>query len=287
MTSSEEERTFPSHFGGAEERDLPRSAPGKLNVLVTNDDGVDSPGLWTLVEAVAPVADALYVVAPSDNQTAVGAGLTLRRELHWEQMESPVAGADAWHLDGTPADCVIIALRQIVKHHIDLVVSGINQGANMGNDILSSGTVGGALQAHFRGITSVAFSQVMEHGNEIDWAPARRIAATICRAEAERELPSSVFLNVNIPRSPYDELAGILVTRVGRSGFMQLAERTRQSGVIDKQVSIGHTNPALPPGTDVWAVAQNFVSVSPLQSNMTDHRLIDTLGTTLNKAFRE
>src|SRR5690606_34653091 len=151
-------------FGGAEERDLPRSQPGRLNVLVTNDDGVDSPGLWTLVRAVQPVAENLYVVAPKENQSAVGASLTLRRELHWERMAAPVAGVNAWHLDGTPADCVIIALRQIVEHHIDLVVSGVNQGANLGNDVLASGTVGGALQGHFRGITAAAFSLLMEPG---------------------------------------------------------------------------------------------------------------------------
>lgn len=257
------------------------------NVLVTNDDGIDSPGLWALVRAAKPIADHLYVVAPRVNQSGVGAGITIRQELQWERIDDPpVEGVEAWTVSGTPGDCVMIALREIVQHWITLVVSGINQGANLGNDILASGTVGGALQGHFRGITSAAFSLLMRPGDEVDWSTAERVAAMICRAEAEGQLPESVFLNVNIPPVRFEELSGVLVTRMGRFGYMRLVETSATTGVVERVID-EHTNPDTPPGTDIWAIAHNYVSVSPLQANLTDHRLIDLLGEQLNAAFRE
>jgi len=263
----------------------PRSSEGRLNFLVTNDDGIDSPGLWALVRACKPVADHIYVVAPKTNQSAVGAGQTLHRELHWERMEDPpVEGVEAWHVDGKPADCVNVAMKSIVNHWIDLVVSGVNQGANMGRDTMASGTVGGALQGHFRGITSAAFSLAMRPGEEVNWGPTERVAAAICKAEANGELPDSVFLNVNIPLAPYEELAGVLVTRVGRSGVMALVQRSGNSGIVERPHELT-TDPDIPPGTDVWALAHNYVSVSPLQSNLTDHGLMDELGQQLTRAF--
>ncbi len=262
-----------------------RSAPGRRNFLVTNDDGIDSPGLWALARACKPVADHVYVVAPKTNQSAVGASMTMRRELHWEQVKyPPVDGVEAWHVDGTPADCVNVALKSIVRHWVDIVVSGVNQGANVGRDTLASGTVGGALHGHFRGVTAAAFSLSVEPGKDVDWGPTERVAAAICKAEANDELPASVFLNVNIPLVPYEELAGVLVTRVGRSGIMELANRSEHSGILERTAQLT-TDPKTPPGTDIWALAHGYVSVSPLQSNLTDHGLMDALGQQLTMAF--
>ncbi|HET7737865.1 MAG TPA: 5'/3'-nucleotidase SurE [Tepidiformaceae bacterium] len=257
-----------------------------MKILVTNDDGIESAGLWALVRAVAPFGD-VTVVAPSENQSAVGAGLTLRRELKWEQFESPVEGVDAWHVNGTPGDCVIIAMRSIITSWVDLVVSGVNTGANLGNDILASGTVGGALQGHFRDINSIAFSQTMEDMNapDFDWSTAERVAGLVVRTVTDG-IPGPFFLNVNVPACEYEALSGILVTRMGRHGFMKLAERSGQSGVLEKEVD-PHLNPDTPPGTDIWAITHNYVSVSPLQANLTDHRLIDALGSKLNAALQE
>jgi len=260
------------------------------SILVTNDDGIDAPGLWALVRAVAPIADELHVVAPSANQSAVGAGFTLRRELHWERVAEPrVPGVDAWHVDGTPADCVMVALDKVIEGEVDMVVSGVNFGANVGQDVLASGTVGGALGGHLRGKVAVAFSQVVGDINashdDIDWSTAERVAAMICRAEVEGSLPASLFLNVNIPRIPFEELAGVLVTRMGRVGYVRVMELTGNRTMLERDVDL-NTHPETPPGTDVWALAHGYVSVSPLQSNLTDHRLIDPLGQKLNEAFR-
>jgi 5'-nucleotidase len=264
---------------GADNRGVTR------NILVTNDDGIDSPGLWALVRAVAPLGENVYVIAPTVNQSAVGAGITLRRELHWERYTGEqTAGVEAWHVNGTPADCVLVGMSKIVEHDIHWIVSGVNQGANVGNDILASGTVGGALQGHFMGLTSMAFSQTTRDDEETDWDCAERIAGLLARAAATGELPESVFLNVNIPNCTYDELAGVLVTRMGRHGYLHLKEAFENAGVIEREVDLV-TNPDTPPGTDIWALANRFVSVSPLQSNLTDHRLLDALSERLNAAF--
>ncbi len=255
-------------------------------ILVTNDDGIDCAGLWALVRAVAPLGE-VWVVAPTENQSAVGAGITLRRELRWERYaEPPVAGVEAWHVNGTPGDCVMIAEREIVQD-FDLVVSGVNQGANVGQDVLASGTVGGALQGHLREITSIAVSQAVrsfEHLDEVDWGTAERVAALVAQAAIGEDARGPMFLNVNIPVLPFEKLAGVLVTRMGRHGFLKLAEIRGQSAVVEREYDI-HTHPDTPPGTDIWALASGYVSVSPLQANLTDHRLIDMLGDRLNAAF--
>lgn len=254
--------------------------------LVTNDDGIDSAGLWALVRAVVPHATRVVVVAPKENQSAVGASFTLRRELQWVRLDDPpVAGVEAWHVDGTPADCVMVALDKIITDGVDLVVSGINRGANLGNDVMASGTVGGALAGHWRGKAAFAFSQAVE-AIEIDpdWSKAERVASGICRAQTEEGLPDGVFLNVNVPVCAYEEIAGVLVTRMGRHGYLKLKQLGGNSGLLEREYDL-HTHPDIPPGTDIWALLHNYVSVTPIQPNLTDHRLIDVLGHTLNAAF--
>lgn len=254
--------------------------------LVTNDDGYESPGLWALARAVAEFAEEVTVVAPLLNQSAVSSGFTLRRELKWERIADPPApGVEAWHVDGTPADCVMVACQKLVPSDIDLVVSGVNSGANVGNDILASGTVGGALAGSFRGMAAIAVSLAMSEGEDPHWESAGRVASLMIRAYAEGELPGPLLLNVNVPNIAYEDLNGVLVTRMGRAGFVRLEQVARDRAVIEKDTSF-HTNPDTPPGTDLWALANDFVSVTPLQANLTDHRLIDMLSGRLNAAFR-
>lgn len=255
-------------------------------VLVTNDDGYESPGLWALVRAVCPFAKNVTVVAPFINQSAVGAGFTLRRQLSWERVaEVPEPNVEAWHVDGTPADCIIIGTTKLIDEPVDFVVSGVNAGANIGNDILASGTVGGALAAHWRGMAAMAVSLAIQENEDPRWDTAEKIANIICRAQAERQLPDPIFLNVNVPSIPYEDLAGVLVTRMGPVGFVKMEDAPGNSIVLERDYD-SHTNPLSPPGTDVWALAHSYVSVSPLQANLTDHRSVDILGTRLNSAFR-
>jgi 5'-nucleotidase len=156
----------------------------------------------------------------------------------------------------------------------------------VGQDVLASGTVGGALAAHLRGKLAVAFSQAMPSPtSEWDWGGAERVAGHICEAEANGLLPPNIFLNVNTPSCEWDEIAGVLVTRMGAHGYVRLLDTSEKSGVLERRFDI-HTNPDAPPGTDLWALAHRYISVSPLQSNLTDHRLIDILSQRLNAAFQ-
>ncbi len=259
-----------------------------LNVLVTNDDGIDSPGLHALARACSGIDGHVYVIAPAENQSAVGASITLRRELHWEaKADFPVAAVEAWHVTGTPADCVMVGLRKIVKHRIGLVLSGINQGANVGNDVLASGTVGGALHGHFRMLTSIAFSRLMddarEEGGDVDWSAAEGVARQVIAGVLDGTVRSGQFLNVNIPAVPAEQIAGTLVTRMGRRGFIDLQQVRNDAAVAERTQETLHTNPNTPPGTDVWALAHDYVSITPLQSNLTDHSSLDELSERLNR----
>lgn len=266
-------------------------------ILISNDDGYESPGLWALVRACASLDCEVTVVAPSRNQSAVGGSLTLRQDLTWTRIKNPpVPAVEAWHVDGSPASAVIVGLDGVLTEAPDLLISGINRGANMGNDLTASGTVGAALQGHFRGITALAISYAMPPRAEVDWDAAERVATIICREEIEGRLPRSVFLNVNIPLVPFEEIRGVLVTRAARRGYFHLEVKSEASGQRrDPLQGLGEltrrpftpTPVDPPPGTDFWAVMHQYVSVSPLQANFTDHHVIDALGERLNAAWSE
>lgn len=256
-------------------------------VLVTNDDGIESDGLWALVRAVLLSTSSVVVVAPEVNQSAVGSGFTLRRELAWNRFEYPeLPQVEAWTVDGTPADCIAIAMDKLVDEDaISLAVSGINQGANVGQDVLASGTVGGAMAAHSRGKPAIAFSLAMDAPSpDRDWSAAERVAADVIEAQLGGKLPPALLLNVNVPHHPYEKLAGILATRMGRHGYVRLRERGDHSATLERQYDV-HTDPATAPGTDIWALSQGYVSVSPLHSNLTNHQLVDMVAERLNATF--
>lgn len=256
-------------------------------VLVTNDDGIQSAGLWALTRAAASVAGRVVVVAPLENQSAVGSGFTLRRELVWKRHEGEgLPGVEAWTVDGTPADCIAIAMDKLIdEEDVSLIVSGINQGANVGQDILASGTVGGAMAGHWRGKAAIAFSLAMDQpADDRDWSAAEKVAADIIRAQVDGQLPPDLLLNVNVPHQPYEEISGILATRMGRHGYVRLHDRGEHAAILERQYDV-HTDPVTAPGTDIWALANGYVSVSPLHSNLTDHQLVDRVAERLNATF--
>src|SRR3954451_1564587 len=161
-------------------------------ILVTNDDGVRSDGIHALAEAVRRLGD-VTIVAPNVEASAIGHALTLRRPLRMEQI-----GEGIYEVDGTPTDCVNIALTQLFDGHIDLVVSGINKGYNIGDDITYSGTVAGAMEAALLGIPGIAVS--LEGAAEYDFSFAAQAALTVATALLRRPLGGRAFLNVNVPR---------------------------------------------------------------------------------------
>ncbi len=232
-----------------------------MKILVSNDDGYLAPGLAALANALAPIAD-ITVVAPDSNRSGSSNSLTLDRPLSVFQ-----AANGFYFVNGTPSDCVHIALTGVLTERPDLVVSGINQGQNMGDDTLYSGTVAAATEGYLFGIPAIAFSQVEKGWKEID--AAARVAREVVLRRFD-SLPKPYLLNVNIPNLPYEKLGGIVPTRLGKRHESESVIRMRDPH--DREIFwIGPAGAARDAGegTDFHAVASGKVSITPLQMDLT------------------
>ncbi|MCX8004969.1 MAG: 5'/3'-nucleotidase SurE [Burkholderiaceae bacterium] len=233
-----------------------------MRILVSNDDGYLAPGLAALVEAVRPFGE-VFVIAPEQNHSGASNSLTLNRPLTVNR------GANGFlFVNGTPTDCVHIALTGLLAQRPDLVVSGINDGQNMGDDTIYSGTVAAAMEGFVLGIPSIAFSLVEKGYRHLDAAAA--VAAEIVGRISRAPLPEPCLLNVNIPNLPRGELRGIVATRLGKRHPSEPVIRA-QSPRGDTIYWIGPSGPAKDAGegTDFFATAQGYVSVTPLQIDLT------------------
>ena len=240
-----------------------------MRILISNDDGYLAPGINALAEALAAVAD-IVVVAPDSNRSGASNSLSLDRPLSVQQ-----AANGFYFVNGTPTDCVHVALTGMLDYRPDLVVSGINNGPNMGDDTLYSGTVAAATEGYLFGIPAIAFSQA-EHGwTHLD--AAARIARDIVLRRFD-ELASPWLLNVNIPNLPYEQLGAVTATRLGRRHQAEpviraLDPRGREIFWIGPP---GATRDA-GEGTDFHATAQGLVSVTPLQVDLTHKTQLEQL----------
>jgi 5'-nucleotidase len=252
----------------------------KKQILVTNDDGVNSPGLLALVQEMRKLAQ-VRVLAPDRNWSGGGHVKTLDRALRVKEVRL-ADGSQAFASDGAPSDCVALATLGYFKEPIDLVVSGINTGANLGHDVTYSGTVTAAMEAVIAGIPGVAVSleTVDGHLGEIDFGPAARAASRIVRQVLENGLAHEVLLNVNVPFLPEEQIRGIVLTRQGlRVYHSRLDERVDPRN--KSYYWIGGDAPTGVPerGTDVGALAEGFVSITPLQLDLTAYRVLTDLNT--------
>jgi 5'-nucleotidase len=240
------------------------------NILVTNDDGIDSPGLWKLAGVMAEIGRVL-VVAPAGEASGSGTMVTTRRDLHVQPVPERIPGVRGYQVDGTPADCVLVGLRQLKDGWISVVAAGINPGANMGADLFLSGTCGAALIGAFRHLTSFAISLAEELTNDgkLDphWATGEAAARMLARGIQDGSIPEDCFLNVNVPAVPPEELRGVAVTRAAPGGFAHLKEKVdAATGRLERQI-VADTRHAHP-GTDIRAVLDGYVSISPLDTAM-------------------
>ncbi|MDP1742945.1 MAG: 5'/3'-nucleotidase SurE [Polaromonas sp.] len=244
-----------------------------MKILICNDDGYQASGIIALYEALKDIAD-VEVVAPEQNNSAKSNALTLHSPMYVQ-----TAANGFRYINGTPADCVHIALTGLLGYRPDLVVSGINNGANMGDDTIYSGTVGAAMEGYLFGIPSIAFSQTEKGWGHIDVAGRRArdlVQQLIPSLEkiAEGALPTVApwLLNVNIPNLPDQQLQGYKVCRLGRR---HAAERVimQTSPRGETMYWIGGAGPAKEEGegTDFHATQQRFISITPLQVDLTDH----------------
>ncbi len=241
-----------------------------MKILVSNDDGYMARGINALAEALSEIADVM-VMAPDRNHSGASNSLTLHSPLRVHQ-----AGEDRYFVNGTPSDCVHLALSGYLSDDPDIVVSGVNHGANLGDDVIYSGTVAAAMEGRFLGLPAIAVSLVGRHGKHFD--TAARVACDLVKRLQSNPLTDDVILNVNVPDLPFDELAGVEVTRLGF--------RHRSEPLVEEQDPRGRTiywiGPAGPgqdagPGTDFEAVERGAVAVTPLKVDLTRHESLTRL----------
>jgi 5'-nucleotidase len=231
-----------------------------LRILVTNDDGYRSDGIRVLAEALKPLG-AVTIVAPVDEKSAIGHALTLRHPLRLEPITDGVFG-----VDGTPTDCVNIAITQVFKSLPDLVVSGINKGYNLGDDVTYSGTVSGALEGALLGVPSIAVSLRSTRG-DYDFGYAAQSAAVLADAMLKRPLPARTFLNINVPKG---RPKGYRVTvQAKRNHITSVAERQDPKGRSYYWIEEGQNEWEPHDRSDYQAVRDGYVSVTPLQPDLT------------------
>jgi 5'-nucleotidase len=250
------------------------------HILVTNDDGVNAPGLFALVHEMRKLGK-VSVLAPDRNWSGGGHVKTLDRALRVKEV-SLADGTPAFASDGAPSDCVSLAMLGYFKEPVDIVVSGINAGANLGHDVTYSGTVTAAMEAVIAGVPGVAVSleTVDEYIGEIDYGPAARAAARVVRQVIENGLAHEILLNVNVPFLADDKIRGVVLTRQGlRVYHSRLDERIDPRHKLYYWIG-GDAPTGLPErGTDVGALAEGFISVTPLQLDLTAYRALTDLNT--------
>ena len=248
------------------------------HILVTNDDGVLAPGLLALAQEMRRFGN-VTILAPDRNWSGGGHVKTLDRALRVKEV-SLADGTQAFASDGAPSDCVALAILGYFKEPIDLVVSGINAGANLGHDVTYSGTVTAAMEAVIAGVPGVAVSleTIDRYIGIIDYGPAARVAGTIVREVFANRLSQNMLLNVNVPVLPENKIRGICLTRQGlRVYHSRLDERADPRGQPYYWIG-GDAPTGVPePGTDVGALAEGFVSITPLQLDLTSYRTLNEL----------
>ncbi|MEO7117413.1 MAG: 5'/3'-nucleotidase SurE [Candidatus Limnocylindrales bacterium] len=243
-------------------------------ILVTNDDGIESRGLMLLAQALKPIGD-IYVVAPETNQSAVGHQKTMMRPLRVR--ERPLAdGTIGWAVDGSPTDAVSLAFLGYFDTGFDLVASGINYGANLGDDVTYSGTVSAAMEAVINDCPAFAISQ--EYFENPDFTLAARVAHLAATNILENGLAPGELININVPAVSAEEFGGIEVTRMGKRVYQdQLIERLDPRGVPYYWIGGPPPSGLAEPGTDFDAVVNKRIAITPIQLDLTASRLLERL----------
>ncbi len=239
-----------------------------MNILVTNDDGLFAPGLRALVEALLPLGT-VWVVAPEREQSAAGHAITLHKPLRMDPVQLNGLGVEAYSSNGTPADCVILGCLTAATRP-DLVVSGINKGANLGEEVLYSGTVSAAMEAALQGLRAMAVS-ICSYDTEDFSAPARA-AVLLAGPVLEAVLPDDCFLNVNVPAVPWNELTGVEITHLGRRAYINAVDRREDPRGRPYYWFTGEPRESRSgAGTDIGAVNAGRVSITPVHFDLTSH----------------
>ncbi|MGF1562062.1 MAG: 5'/3'-nucleotidase SurE [Geminicoccaceae bacterium] len=251
-----------------------RQVPDKPRILVTNDDGIDAPGLAILTRIAKDMSDDVWVVAPLTNQSGTSHALTIQRPLRVRSY-----GERRYAIDGTPTDCVMIAMQALLEdQRPDLVLSGINRGANVADDVTYSGTIGAAMEATLFDVPAIALSQAYRELDSIPWETAEAFSAQAVAHVLSAGFPPGVLYSVNFPSCDPDAVSGFVAVRHGQRKLGDdIQQRVDPRG--DPYYWIGHmrTKTWREPGTDVAAMAAQEIAITPLQMNLSDVAALSAL----------
>ncbi len=242
-----------------------------MRLLLSNDDGYLAPGLTALRQALAGYEE-LDVVAPDRNRSASSSALTIESPLRAVEVEERL-----WKVDGTPSDCVHLAITGLLHQQPSMVVSGINLGANMGDDVWYSGTVAAAVEGRFLGLPGIAISLTSFEGRHFD--SAGKAAAQLVARVAQSPLPADTILNVNVPDLPWEQIRGIRATRLGNRHMSEpVIEARDPRGRPIYWIGPAGAEADAGPGTDFHAVREGYISVTPLKVDLTRTEVMESLG---------
>lgn len=254
-----------------------------MRILLTNDDGIHAEGLQVLERIARQLCDEVWVVAPETDQSGFAHSLSLSEPLRMRKVSER-----HYAVRGTPTDCVIMGVRHLLPEPPDLILSGVNAGSNVADDVTYSGTIAGAMEGTLLGIRSIALSQaysLSEDGREVNWATAEEHAPHVLRQLIGLDLPRNVFLNLNFPNCDPDEVRGVAVTDQGKlSHGLWLEERKDGRGFPYFWLRFGRDPGEIRDGTDIAALRASMISVTPLHMDLTAHAVKDQIANALAKA---
>ncbi len=249
--------------------------PDKPLILVTNDDGITAPGIRALIDVMNEIGD-VCVVAPDSPQSGMGHAITLNSTLHIDNVSKQNTPQLEYSCSGTPADCVKLAVNEILDRKPDLCVSGINHGSNSAINVLYSGTMSAAIEAGIEGIPSIGFSS-LDHNYNADFEALKKYVKIITQNVIKNGLPQGIVLNVNFPK---DKIKGIKIARQARANWIEeFDKRTSPQGKEYYWLTGEFVNLDKGQDTDLFALENNYATVVPVQFDLTAHHFIQNLNT--------
>lgn len=236
-----------------------------MKILVTNDDGIFAEGLRTLVKELSNIARVI-AVAPDREQSAVGTAVTLWQPIRIQKEKPVVPEVETYAVEGTPSDSVILALGKLITGKVDMVVAGINQGFNLGEDVHISGTVSAALQGYLHGLPALAISTARQNNHHLD--TVARLAALLVKRMTSDSPLTNLFLNVNLPNLPLAQIGGAQITQLANESHINTVEEGDDGQGKYYQLVRQRQIKATDQKTDIWAIEQGNISITPLSTNL-------------------
>ncbi|MDF2879923.1 MAG: surE [Clostridiaceae bacterium] len=243
-----------------------------MRILITNDDGIFAPGINSLAKEISKTHEVI-VVAPLEQRSAFSHSITIRKPIQVKEINLPELNIKSYGINGTPADCVRVALDKLISDNVDLVLSGINFGLNIGTDVLYSGTVSAAIEASLYNIPSIAVSQQIANSEEVNYNVAAKYASDILE-KAKTYLKDNIVLNINVPASAEAEIKGIKVCRIGDKVFNNsFSETIDENGEMSLLLG-GTINEEKNLDSDRFYLKQGYVTITPLHYDFTNYKIL-------------